>query len=343
VRRRRALLVVLVVVVASGGLAGCTLAQVGGVSSPPVRIGLFGDVFSPPTRQVMARESSAVVNPIAWNLMEPQPNVFDFGPADGYAALAEEHRLEQVAMAFAWDQALLDDLPAWVGDLTHPDELRGALVRRAETIFDRYPGIDRVNVVNEPLETFAGGVYHNHFAAVLGDDYVAELFAIVDAAAPDDVELFLNENFVEYLPAKADGLVALVDELVAAGVPIDGVGLQAHFLFGAPDFDLLATTGSRLEALGVKVFLTELDVPVPANVADRARVQADRYRGAVETCLRWRTCDLINVWGVDDGHTWIDAVLGPGTDPLLFDRELRPKLAYWVVRQTLLAGREAVG
>jgi hypothetical protein len=38
-----------------------------------------------------------------------------------------------------------------------------------------------------------------------------------------------------------------------------------------------------------------------------------------------------------------DVRTSAGTDPLLFDQELRPKLAYWVVRQTLLAGREAVG
>ena len=159
------------------------------------------------------------------------------------------------------------------------------------------------------------------------------------AAAPAETQLFVNENFVEYFPAKADGLVALVQGLLDAGVAVDGVGFQSHFIFGAPDFDLMRATGERLEALGVKVFLTELDVPVAADVADRATVQAARYRRAVETCLAWTTCDVINVWGVDDGHTWLDGLLGPGTDPLLYDRERNAKPAYFAFREALLAGR----
>lgn len=321
-------------------LAGCTLAQVGGLAEPPVKIGLFGQDFSPASRDVIAREADVIVNHgFSWNVMEPTPEGYDFGPADVVDAFAAEHGMEEIGVHFVWDQALLDDTPAWVHAISDPDELRAVLRRRAETIFARYPGLDRLDVVNEPLEISGGALYANHFRQVLGDDYVAELFGIVRAAAPADTELFVNENFVEYFPAKADGLVTLVQGLLDAGVAVDGVGLQSHFMFGEPDFDLMRTTGDRLEALGVKVFLTELDVPVAADVADRATVQAQRYRNAVETCLGWDSCDVVNVWGVDDGHTWLDGILGPGTDPLLYDRDLRPKPAYFAFREALLAGR----
>lgn len=338
--RARSLLTTTILVAAIVG-TGCTLKVAGTASAPPVKVGLFPQDFSPASREVIAREASAVVNHgFSWNVMEPQPGAFEFGPADAVAAFADQHDLEHIGVHFAWDQALLDDMPAWVGAITDPDQLRAALVRRAEAIFGRYPGLDRIDVINEPLETFGtGGLYQNHFADVLGPDYIAELARIVDAAAPDGTELFVNENFVEYYPAKADALVALVSGLVDAGAPIDGVGLQSHFILGEPDFALLAETGARLEALGVKVFITELDVPVAADVPDRSRVQAERYRRAVETCLGWSTCDLINVWGVDDGHTWLDGLIGPGTDPLLFDREYHAKPAYFAMKDALLAGR----
>jgi GH35 family endo-1,4-beta-xylanase len=48
---------------------------------------------------------------------------------------------------------------------------------------------------------------------------------------------------------------------------------------------------------------------------------------------------VINVWGVDDGHTWIDSVLGPGWDPLLLDADRNRKPAYDAVRDTLAGGR----
>ena len=325
---------------AVGLLAGCTLAQVGGLSRPPVKIGLFGQDFSPASREVIAREADVIVNHgFSWNVMEPAPEQYDFGPADVVDAFATDHGMEEIGVHFVWDQALLDDTPAWVLAIDDPDELRAVLGRRAEGIFERYPGLDRIDVVNEPLEISGGGLYPNHFRQVLGDDYIAELFGIVRAAAPAGTELFVNENFVEYFPAKADGLVTLVQGLLDAGVTVDGVGFQSHFMFGAPDFDLMRATGERLEALGVKVFLTELDVPVAADVPDRPTVQAERYRRAVETCLGWTTCDVINVWGVDDGHTWLDGVLGPGTDPLLYDRDRQPKPAYFAFREALLAAR----
>lgn len=334
---RRAVLVAIVV-----ASTGCTLRQAGQVPVPPVRLGLFGQDFSAASRAVIAEQASVIVNHgFSWNVMEPQPGVWNFGPADAVSDFAEAHDLEHIGVHFAWEQDILDDMPAWVGAITDPDDLRAAFTRRAEKIFERYPGLDRIDVINEPLAVFGDTVHTNHFASVLGPDYIEQLFAIVRTAAPEGVELFVNENFVEYLPAKADALVGLVDDLTRAGVTIDGVGLQSHFILGEPDFDLLAATGSRLESLGVKVFITELDVPVAADVPDRAVVQAERYRRAVETCLSWTTCDVVNVWGVDDGHTWLDGLIGPGSDPLLFDREYRPKLAFYSVWKALLEGRPA--
>ncbi len=323
-------------------LGACSLGQRGGmVASPAVKIGLFPQDFSPASQAIIAREATAIVDHgFSWNVMEPQRGVYNFGPADAVASFAAAHGLELIGVHFAWDQELLDDMPAWVGAINDPDELRAVLKGRAEAIFTRYPQLHRIDVINEPLATLGtGGLYQNHFKTVLGDDYIAQLFAIVRAAAPSGVELFVNENFVEYFPVKADDLVTLIDGLVTSGVKVDGVGLQSHFIFGPPDFDLLARTGDRLQKLGVKVFMTELDVPVAADVPQRAEVQAERYRSAVETCLNWSTCDLINIWGVDDGHTWLDGLLGPGTDPLLFDRDGKPKPAYFAVWNALAAGR----
>jgi endo-1,4-beta-xylanase len=224
-------------------------------------------------------------------------------------------------------------------DLDRPRELREALRARARGIFERYPSLDRINVVNEPLELLGGAMYQNHFYRVLGDDYVEELLRIVARAAPESVELIVNENFVEYNQAKADGLVALVERLVANGAPIDGVGLQSHFLFGEPDFDRYRRVMEDLAALGVDVHVTELDVPVAPDLPDRFTVQARRYRQAVETCLAVTACRSITVWGVDDGHTWIDTLFGPGHDPLLFTAAGEPKPAFGALLGALAAGR----
>jgi GH35 family endo-1,4-beta-xylanase len=296
-----------------------------------------------PDGEIAAREGNAFTNHgVSWAAFQPTPDSTS-GSMDPACSFADDKELFQVGFHFAWDQQLLDDLADWVLAIDDPTALRAVLRQRAELIFERCPGLDRLDVLNEPLRfLFGNALYANHFFQVLGPDYIAELFQIVRAAAPEGVELFINENFVEYYPARAAAFVALVRDLVENGVPVDAVGLQMHLLLGEPDWTLYRETMEQLEALGVAVFVSELDVPVPPDLPDRFEVQAERYRRVVEVCLAVPGCDMIIVWGIGDEHSWLnwfDILSGPDPDPLLFDDFLQPKPAYFAVREALLRGR----
>lgn len=54
--------------------------------------------------------------------------------------------------------------------------------------------------------------------------------------------------------AKATAMVNLVKSLKAAGVPVDGIGLQCHFIVGEVPTSL-ATVMAQFTALGVEVRL----------------------------------------------------------------------------------------
>jgi endo-1,4-beta-xylanase len=56
----------------------------------------------------------------------------------------------------------------------------------------------------------------------------------------------------------------LARSLLDAGVPIDGVGFQCHFIGGSVPEDL-AETMAMFTDMGLEVPLTELDVRVPVN------------------------------------------------------------------------------
>ena len=56
----------------------------------------------------------------------------------------------------------------------------------------------------------------------------------------------------------------LAKSMLAAGVPIDGVGFQCHFVGGTVPEDL-AETMAMFTDMGLEVALTELDVRVPVN------------------------------------------------------------------------------
>jgi endo-1,4-beta-xylanase len=126
------------------------------------------------------------------------------------------------------------------------------------------------------------------------------------------------------------------------GVPIDGIGFQAHFLVnadgsGAPSRQTLLNTFARFAALGLKIELTELDVRVqtPNPTAAALAAQRQAYGDAVGACVATPACDAVVVWGLNDGESWI-----PGTFPgwgqaLLFDDSFGRKTTYDAVRAAL--------
>jgi endo-1,4-beta-xylanase len=48
-------------------------------------------------------------------------------------------------------------------------------------------------------------------------------------------------------------------------------------------------------------------------------------------------CTAIVVWGVTDKDSWVPNTFSGWGDALLFDSQLRPKLAYWSVHNALAA------
>ena len=301
-----------------------------------LRAGVLADRRSAAENALLTGEFELLVaHGFSWSVIHPRRDTWNFGPADQVVAMAGERPV--LGMHFVWEQVLLDDAAAWVLSITDPDEMRTVLREHLRTIHARYGSrLGALTVVNEPLETTGGALHVNHFHRVLGADWVAEVFRIARDEAPGTT-LILNENFTEYFPAKADGLVALVADLVRDGVPIDAVGFQTHLLFGEPDWDRMRRTMKAIGDLGLRVLVTELDAPVAVDLPDRLALQAERTARVVRTCLLVPACDTIVWWGLHDGLTWLDGFLSPGLSPLLFDATLAAKPSYFAARDAFLA------
>ena len=272
-------------------------------------------------------------NELKWASIHPGPDVWNFGPADEIVAFARAHDLQDKGHNLIWDQATIDSTPDWVLAIDDPDQLRRVVTEHITKVMTRYQdSVDRWDVVNEPLETLGSGLYDNHFRHVLGDEYIDQMFTIAHTAAPDE-QLWLNEAAVEYLPKKAAALVSLVAGLVQRGVPINGVGIQGHLVGGTVDATALERLVADLEALGVQVAITELDIPARDPV-DPLAAQADTYRKAFAACLAQR-CREVTLWGFTDRYTWIDGTFGEGLAPLPFDRDYQRKPALAAIRDQL--------
>src|SRR5262249_12650756 len=142
---------------------------------------------------------------------------------------------------------------------------------------------------------------------------------------------------------KSDYIYSLVQGLLAAGVPIHGVGLQMHTggFFGPPSTTVEANI-QRFVDLGLAVNVTELDVQA-ANLGpdNPTRLAAQRviYHDLVAACVAVPGCDTITTWGFTDRYTWIDDAFGPGQQPLPFDTNYVPKPAYFGITAALAVHR----
>jgi len=123
----------------------------------------------------------------------------------------------------------------------------------------RYRGKVRSwDVVNEPILDDGSGMRDCHWSARYGHDgYILRAFEQARAADPDAV-LFLNEYNQESVPAKGVQFLKLVERLLKAGCPLQGLGLQSHLWIDIPEGALRAFMREAAQ-FGLPIHVSELD------------------------------------------------------------------------------------
>jgi endo-1,4-beta-xylanase len=295
---------------------------------------------------LVAREFNMVVagNVMKWSSIHRDSRfAYRWTNPDAMVAFAQTNGMKVRGHTLFWYQ----QNPAWLtGTAWSADTLRQLLKEHVDSVVGHYEGkIHAWDVVNEGLNDGSGTLRttNNPWATTLGAAYVDSAFAEARRADPGAL-LFYNDYNLETPGAKQDAAFAMLQTMKQRGVPVDGIGFQAHFQInadgtGAPTRQTLFTTFTRFAALGLKVEITELDVRVPvgpsAPSAAALAAQKQLYADVVAACLDVAACDAIVVWGVNDGESWI-----PGTFPgwgqaLLFDDGFGRKATYDAVRTAL--------
>ena len=304
-------------------------------------------------------DSISPENVLKWGSIHPRSDGFNFDPADHYVAFGEKYKMFIVGHNLVWHS----QTPAWVfkddkGEPLTRDALLERMHDHIRTVVGRYKGkISGWDVVNEALND-DGTLRKSQWLNIIGDDYIAKAFQFAHEADPA-AELYYNDYSLEN-EAKRKGAVELVRKLKAQGIPIAAVGLQGHDKLDWPTAKEQAETIEAFAALGVKVCITELDVDVlprnaPGNSADISAVSkggeglnpyvgglpdaieqtlADRYAELFGVFVKYRAAiSRVTFWGVTDAQSWLNnfPIRGRTNYPLLFDREGKPKAAFFAV------------
>jgi endo-1,4-beta-xylanase len=290
-------------------------------------------------RAAVGREFSTVTaeNVMKWEATEPQQGVHDWAAADRLVDFARAHRQKVRGHTLVWH----NQNPAWVTEQAFtPTQLREVLRKHIIDEVTHFRGkVWHWDVVNEIFNddgTWRDSIWLRN----LGPGYVADAFRWAHQADPE-VKLFLNDYNNEGLSAKSDAYYALVKQLKAQGVPVQGYGIQGHLAvqYGVPG-DVLANL-RRFERLGLQTAFTEVDVrmPLPADPI-KVQAQAQGFTALLQACLLADKCVSYTLWGFTDRYSWVPGVFAGEGSATPYDENLNPKPAYAALRDTLaLAGR----
>jgi len=193
-----------------------------------------------------------------------------------------------------------------------------------EYIEQNYPGLFvSFDVVNEAVADGSSKLRSSNWTKVVGEDFVNIAFEIADKYAPDYIMLCYNDYSTPYEP-KCTGIMNLLASLAADG-HIDGYGFQSHYSWNDPSIASIRKAFDKVTALGLKIRVSELDIKVNTDTDSTRAQQAERY---VELFRLYMEYDVaaVQVWGVSDGTSWIAKNF-----PLLFDKSLQPKPAFFAV------------
>jgi endo-1,4-beta-xylanase len=284
-------------------------------------------------------------NCLKWDTIHPRPDVYDFEQADRFVAFGEKHQMHIVG------HILLDKVqtPDWVFHNADRDTLLKRIQEHIAAVVRRYRGrIHLWHVVNEAIGA-DGAMQKFRWLEIIGEDYVQKAFVYAHQADPD-VKLYYNGH--DMLTREATrSVVQLARDIKQSGGRIDGIGVQAHWGLDYPSLAQVEEGIAILARSGLKIALTEMDITVlPEDKSGRnqnpypdglpAPLQeklAKRYGDLFAIFRKYANAiDRVNFWGVDDGQSWLnDWPMKGRTDyPLLFDRQLQPKPAFFAVMKS---------
>lgn len=289
-------------------------------------------------RQITADQFSSVTaeNVMKWQVVEPAQGTYDWSAADQLVSFAKANGQLVRGHTLVWQ----NQLPNWLTTGTYTSaQLRDLLRKHITDEVSHFKGdIWQWDVVNEAFND-DGTMRDTLWLRAMGPGYIADAFRWAHQADPRAL-LFYNDYNIEGMGAKSDAVYALVKQLRAEGVPINGVGAQGHLdtQYGFPN--QMQQNLQRFADLGLKVALTEVDVrtTLPVTTPEQLAQNAD-YSQMLAACLLVRQCISYTVWGFGDAYSWVPGVFAGQGSANIYDENLEPKEQYFAVQQVLsLAG-----
>lgn len=275
--------------------------------------------------------------------LHPAPGVWRWEEADRIANFCRENNLKMRGHCLVWHQQFSEWM--FVDEMGNPvskDVFYERLREHIQTVVARYKDVVYAwDVVNEAMSDGGDNPFReSKLYKLCGDEFIEKAFHFAREADPKAV-LFYND-YNECDPRKSRNIYDMVKAMRERGVPIDGIGMQAHYNIYGPSDQQVDDALRLYTSLVRHIHVTELDVRMSRDMGggfDFSRegaaltdsllsIHASRYESLFRIFRKYRKkIDCVTFWNLHDGCSW----LGEKNHPLLFDAALRPKPAYFRV------------
>ena len=304
------------------------------------------DLNHPDYAAIVAKQFSVVTpgNEMKWQVVEPTQGTYDWSGADRLVAFARAHGQLVRGHTLLWHNQLPDWLTSGVANGTISDsDLLALLHKHITDEVTHFKGkIWQWDVANEFFtDANPSGINPKDFwVSHLGPGVIADAFRWAHAADPHALLFYNDYNIAgeDGTTAKSNAVYAWLKQMLAQGVPIDGVGDQGH-LDTQYGFDPAQMTQDlqRYASLGLRVAITEADVrtfvnsPTTQVPTDHLATFAQPYEFSqmLKSCLAVPQCISFTVWGFGDADSWVPGFFTGEGYATLYDVNLKPKPAFF--------------
>ena len=304
-------------------------------TDPPIATGkdkYLGAAWSPGTASLNFANYWNQVTPEnggKWGSVEGTRDVMNWAQADAAYALAKANGFKFKWHAFIWG----NQQPAWIESLPTAEQ-REEIEEWYAAVAARFPEIDQIEVVNEPLHDPPRGPTNGNYIEALGGngvtgwDWVITSFELARRYFPR-AELILNDYSITNDGNATTNYINIINLLKERGL-IDAIGDQAH-AFSTTEPAPMANHKNnlnRLAALGLPIYITELDIDGVLQGVVNDPVQVASFQRIFPTFWEHPAVMGVTIWGYVRGFHWRNAQ----GDWLLYPNGGERPALQWLIR-----------
>ena len=311
-------------------------------------------------QEIVKREFDSITaeNEFKWEVINPKDDEWQFDVPDQFVKFGLDNNMYMLGHCLVWHSQVPRNLFVdESGNQLSKEALLKKMEKHITTLVDRYKGkMNSWDVVNEAL-TPEDGWRKTKWIEIIGPEFMERAFHLAHEADPK-AHLIYNDYNMDN-PKRRQLVVDVVKDYKKRGVPIHGIGLQGHWYLETPSIQHIEDSIVAFANEGMKVHITEFEIDVlPYDWGRTAEISTNkeyrdslnpykdglpkevndkltkRYEDLFKLFLKHKdSLERVTFWGISDDLSWKNnfPMRGRTNYPMLFDRQHKPKDAYYAV------------